>query len=60
LWDLIEYKIRQETIRFSKSKARERRKKKIELESRLKECEQKCEDSPTEESFRDFEIAKLE
>ena len=38
LWDLIKYKIRQQTIRYSKTKARERRAKLQNLEKDLKEC----------------------
>ena len=38
LWDLIKYKIRQQTMRYSKTKARERRTKLQNPEEDLKEC----------------------
>ena len=38
LWDLIKYKIRQQTIRYSKTKACKRRAKLQNLEKDLKEC----------------------
>ena len=46
LWDLIKYQIRQLTIRYSKTKARERRAKLQNLEKDLKECAEKCDSDP--------------
>ena len=46
LWDLIKYKIRQQTVRYSKTKARERRAKLQKLEKDLKECMEKCRSDP--------------
>ena len=46
LWDLIKYKIRQQTIRYNKTKARERRAKLQKLEKDLKECMEKCDSDP--------------
>ena len=46
LWDLIKYKIRQQTIRYNKTKARERRAKLQQLEKDLKECMEKCDSDP--------------
>ena len=46
LWDLIKYKIRQQTIRYSKTKARERKAKLQKLEEDLKECMEKCDSDP--------------
>ena len=47
LWDLIKYKIRQQTVRYSKTKARERRAKLQKLgEEDLKECKEKCDSDP--------------
>ena len=37
LWDLIKYKIRQVTMKHSKTKARERRSRLSEIENKLKE-----------------------
>ena len=36
LWDIVKYKIRQETIKYGKSKARVRRNYLQEIESKLK------------------------
>ena len=46
LWDIIIYKIRQQTIRYNKTKARERRAKLQKLEKDLKECMEKCDSDP--------------
>ena len=46
LWDLIKYKIRQQTVRYSKTKARERKAKLQKLEEDLKECMEKCDSDP--------------
>ena len=46
LWDLIKYKIRPQTIRYSRTKVRERRKKLQNLENDLKECAEKCDSDP--------------
>ena len=46
LWDIIVYKIRQQTIRYNKTKARERRAKLQKLEKYLKECMEKCDSDP--------------
>ena len=47
----MEYKIREESISFSKLKAKERRKKIQTIENRLKICEQKIAESPTHENL---------
>ena len=47
LWDLIIYRVRQVSIKYSKEKAREKRKKKIsDIETSLKLSEEKCNESP--------------
>ena len=48
LWDLIKYKIRQVTMRFSKTKARERRSRLWEIENKLKDCQEIFDAFPTE------------
>ena len=40
LWDLIKYKIRHVTMKFSKTKARERRSRLWEIENKLKDCQE--------------------
>ena len=46
LWDLIKYRIRQITIKYSKGKARERRRKISDIEASLKISEERCGSSP--------------
>ena len=52
LWDLIKYRIRQNTIKYIKEKARERRRKISDIESSLKISEERCGSSPTRENQR--------
>ena len=59
LWDLIKYKIRQVTIKYSKEKARQRRKKIFDIEISLKDMEEKCSNSPTSENIEQLEILKM-
>ena len=42
LWDFIKYKIRYESIAYSKQKARNRREKLLTFEKNIKECSAKC------------------
>ena len=60
LWDLVKYKIRQTTISYSKGKAKERRNKLAEVESKLKESEMLCATHPTEKNIEDLEKHKME
>ena len=55
LWDLIKYKIRRQTIRYSKTKARERRAKLQNLEKDLKECAEKCDSDPNKKNLEELE-----
>ena len=55
LWDLIKYQIRQQTIRYSKTKARERRAKLQNLEKDLKECTEKCDSDPNTKNLEELE-----
>ena len=59
-WDWMKYKIREESITYSKLKAKERRNKIQEIESRLKICEEKIAESPTQENLANLESAKTE
>ena len=60
LWDLIKYKIRQCTISFCKTKARDRRNKLTDLEKKLKESEQLSDCNPTEQNILQLEELKSE
>ena len=50
-WDWIKYKIRQESMTYSKLKAKERKAKMKTIEDRLKLCEEKIADVPTPENL---------
>ena len=54
------YKIRYETIVYSKKKAKERRSVLVSLEERLKECQVKCDEDPTPENLNNLEITQTE
>ena len=59
-WDWMKYKIREESISFSKLKAQERRRKIQAIENRLKKCEERIAQSPTQENLANLESAKAE
>ena len=54
LWDLLEYKIRQFTIDYSKSKARIRRAKLNEIEDKLRHCSEKCDSNPSTQNVEEL------
>ena len=60
LWDLIKYRIRQVSIKYSKEKARKRREKITNIEASLKTCEENCGRSPSPENLEQLEILKSE
>ena len=60
LWDLVKYRIRQNTISYSKTKAKERKKKLADLENRLKRSDELCACNPTEQNKLDLEKLKGE
>ena len=60
LWDFLKYKIRYETIVYSKKKAKKRRSVLVSLEERLKECQVKWDEDPTPENLNDLEIIQTE
>lgn len=47
-------------MKYSKTKAKERRNRLGEIEIRLKECQEKCDMAPTEPNFTELEIIKSE
>ena len=56
----MKYKIRQESILYSKSKAKERRKKLQTIENKLKICEKDLAESATQENVAKLEALKAE
>ena len=60
LWDLIKYRIRQVTIKFSKDKAKARRDKLRIIENSLKECEVDCGKSPSPDNIEKLVFLKHE
>ena len=61
LWDFIKYKIRYETITYSKQKARIRRANLSDLETKIEECTVKCDEQPNyQENLNDLEILQTE
>ena len=59
-WDLIKYKIKQASIKCSKEKVLKKRKKISDLETSLRICEEKCNESPTFENKEKLEMLKME
>ena len=60
LWDYVKYKIRQETIVYSKSKARERRATLTSLERKIKDCQIACDKDPSLKNLNDLEILQTD
>ena len=58
LWDLIKYRIRQVSIKYSKEKAFKRRKNISDIEASLKANEEKCSSCPSPENIENYEILK--
>ena len=59
LWDIIKYRIRKETISFSKQKAKERRDKLLELEKEVKRWQEICDETPTSENLTGLEESRI-
>ena len=59
-WDLIKYKIRQDTIAYSKEKARERKVKLSETEKKLQHCQELYDEDPSTENMKKLQILKTE
>ena len=60
LWDLLKYKIRQFTIKYSKEKAHSRKAKVKDLEEKLQNCTKNCEDDPSKENVQELECLQAE
>ena len=60
LWDLLKYKIRQLTINYSKTKARNRTAKVNELEEKLQNRTKTCDNDPSRRNVEDLECLQAE
>ena len=60
LWDLIKYRIRQCTIKYSKTKARDRKAKLQEVEECIKDCFKKCDKDPSAQNLEELESLQAE
>ena len=60
LWDLLKYKIRQLTIKYSKEKAYSRRAKIKDLEGKLQNCTKNCENDPSKENIEELECLQAQ
>ncbi|KAL9965974.1 hypothetical protein ACROYT_G023977 [Oculina patagonica] len=60
VWDWIKHKARQETISFSKQRARQRRDTIKIIETKLRKCDEAVAASPTRENIENLERVKLE
>ena len=58
LWDLIKYRIRQCTIKYSKTKACQRKAKLQEVEECIKECSYKCDKDHSPQILRNWSLSK--
>ena len=56
LWDLLKYKIRQLTIKYSKEKAHSRKAKVKDLEEKLQNRTKNCENDPSKENIEELEL----
>ena len=59
-WDWLKYRIRYNTINYSKKIARKRRGRLHELEQRLEKDEERCATLPTKENLEALETTKIE
>ena len=50
LWDLIKYRIRQMSIKYTKERAREKRERVSNIENMLRTCEENCSKCPSNEN----------
>ena len=59
-WDLIKYRIRQVAMKYSKEKARQRRKKLSDIEASLRTCEERCNELPSARNQEELEMLQME
>ena len=60
LWDLIKYRVRQVAMKYSKEKARQRRKKISDIEASLRTCEERCNELPSAGNQEELEMLQME
>ena len=60
LWDLVKYRVRSCTMKYSKGKARERRARLAEAEKNGKRYLLICDNDPSQNNVNDLEVAKQE
>ena len=60
LWDLIKYRVRQVAMKYSKEKARQRRKKNSDIEASLRTCEERCNELPSAGNQEELEMLQME
>ena len=60
LWDFTKYKIRYETISYSKQKAKNRKEKLSVLEQKIKKCTVNCDEQPNPANVNELEILQTE
>ena len=56
----MKYRICQESISYSKQKAKERQSKMATLEVKLSDCQKMCDQDPSPENMNMFEVLKTE
>ena len=59
-WDILKYRIRQYSMKYSKTAAERRRKRRLELESKVKELEAHVTAESSTQFMQDYEAAKSE
>ena len=59
-WDILKYRIRQYSMKYSKTAAERRRKRLLELESKVKELEAHVTAESSTQFMQDYEAAKSE
>ena len=60
LWDLIKYRVRQFTIKYSKDKARKRKQKLVQIQTSLEEAEEALRKNSSTSNFENLENLKME
>ena len=60
LWDLIKYRIRQMSTKYTKERAREKRERVSNIENMLRTCEENCSECPSNKNFEQLEVLKIE
>ena len=60
LWDLIKYRVRSCTMKYSKGKAKEGRTRLAEAEKNVKRYELICDNDPSQNNVNNLEVAKQE